>query len=185
MSSRFAASQARSRGHSRSSASWATSTVGARVSGSWSKVRKRAAPKRSSTSRTSCELLSQSGSLLLSASSSARSTRRRVSSLPSPRVTRRRKSCRGHLLPGCAKLRVEPFGALPERTLHPAEPLVGARLMSRPSRRSNSSVSAYCSSGSAPGWSATRRQWSPPALLPGARPSSAPARVRPRSARRC
>jgi hypothetical protein len=62
-------------------ASWATSTVGARVSGSWSKVSRRARPN---TSITRCITAPPSES------SSAWWTRRRVSSASSPSVTSRR-----------------------------------------------------------------------------------------------
>ena len=110
-------SHSRRRGHSRSRASWATSTVGPRVRGSRSNESRRARPKASSTALTpwyalplftgmsAGELFSAEDSTAISltrwssgrsmidrVSSSASSTRRRVSSTPSPRVTRRRKT---------------------------------------------------------------------------------------------
>ena len=101
------------------------------------------------------------------ASSSPRATRRRVSCRPSPSVTSRRKTCPIARRPSASEAVYEAVRA--GRRGRPSIPPISryaASVSRSPSRRSNSSVSANCSSGSAPGWCATS------AIISATRPGS-------------
>ena len=145
---RFVDPRSRAAPTRRSKASCAISTVGSRVAGSRSKVSRRWRPKVSSTPSIAAGSTS-------SASSSLLDTRRRVSCRPSPSVTSRRNTCLIARRPLDRHPRLDgrraPTAPRPRRR-SPGRPPASSR---RRGVRSNSSVSAYCSSGSAPGWCAT------------------------------
>ena len=92
-----------------------------------------------------------------SAPSSERATRRRVSSVPSPRRDQAGEQAAGGGLLGVAgRPRRAPRPGGPARPARPPSCRRRPRASAGPDTwRSNSSVSAYCSRGRAPGWSAT------------------------------
>ena len=102
-SSRASSIQVRSRGQWSSSASWATSTVGVRLAGSRSKVRRRWRPN-------SCSRASSSSPRRPSCSSSVRRTRRRVSSWSSLTLTRLRNTRRAWPRSGLVEAAVDRLG---------------------------------------------------------------------------
>ena len=119
--SRSSSSHDRSRGHSRMSASWATWTVVP------STVTSRAWARRSSTTSVSAPSTASA--------SSWRSTRRLVSSVPSPSSVSRRKMRRARTWSSASKPAVHGLGRLRDRAPHPsggAVPLDGERATGPP-----------------------------------------------------
>ena len=145
--SRSSSSQPRSRGHWRIRASWATSTVGSRLA--------RVAVEAQQAG--GAEPVDAPPRAPASSPSSARSTRRRVSSVPSPSVDQAAEQpAHARSLARRRGSRYSSLGPAGQRPGDAAELAVAppGQHARRPAR-SYSSVSAYCSSGSAPGWSAT------------------------------
>ena len=131
------ASQSRRRGHSRSSASWATSSVSSCAETS-----------RPSTSASSAVAVCSSWS------SSSRGMRRRTNAAPcSPASARRSRIDRAARCSGSPSAVYVRSASRPTAPRTPPVRSYAARLSVRPSRSRHCSSSAAESSGSPPGWS--------------------------------